>query len=78
LINSFAKGTINSFDAGSFRTAEGGSLFSSGAVGSRDVVVNVTVQGSVTTQNDLVSSIRDGLLQGQNNGQAIVKSATTI
>jgi hypothetical protein len=68
------------FDAGSFRTTEGGSLFSSGAVGSRDrdVVVNVTVQGSVTTQNDLVSSIRDGLLQGQNNGQAILKSAVTI
>jgi hypothetical protein len=68
------------FDAGSFRMAEGGTLFSSGAVGSRDrdVVVNVTVQGSVTTQNDLVSSIRDGLLQGQNNGQAIVKSAVTI
>jgi hypothetical protein len=68
------------FDAGSFRTAEGGSLFSSGAVGSRDrdIVVNLTVQGSVTTQNDLVSSIRDGLLQGQNNGQQIVKSATTL
>lgn len=40
--------------------------------------VNVTVQGSVTTQNDLVASIRDGLLQGQNNGQAIVKSATAL
>jgi hypothetical protein len=40
--------------------------------------VNVTVQGSVTTENDLVSSIRNGLLQGQNNGQAIVKSATAI
>jgi hypothetical protein len=68
------------FNAGSFRMAEGGTLFSSGAVGSRDkdVVVNVTVQGSVTTENDLVSSIRNGLLQGQNNGQAIVKSAVTI
>ena len=40
--------------------------------------VNVTVQGSVTTEADLVSSIRNGLLQGQNNGQAIVKSATAI
>jgi hypothetical protein len=68
------------FDAGSFRMAEGGSLFSSGAVGSRDrdVVVNVTVQGSVTSENDLVTSIRNGLLQGQNNGQAIVKSAVAI
>ena len=68
------------FNAGSFRMAEGGTLFSSGSVGSRDrdVVVNVTVQGSVTSENDLVASIRDGLLQGQNNGQAIVKSAVTI
>ena len=40
--------------------------------------VNVTVQGSVTTENDLVSSIRNGLLQGQNNGQAIVKSSVAI
>jgi hypothetical protein len=40
--------------------------------------VNVTVQGSVTTENDLVASIRNGLLQGQNNGQAIVKSAVAI
>jgi len=66
------------FDAGSFRMAEGGTLFSSGAVGSRDVVVNVTVQGSVTSENDLVASIRNGLLQGQNNGQAIVKSAVAL
>jgi hypothetical protein len=68
------------FNAGSFRMAEGGTLFSSGAVGSRDkdVVVNVTVQGSVTTENDLVASIRNGLLQGQNNGQVITKSAVAI
>jgi hypothetical protein len=40
--------------------------------------VNVTVQGSVTSENDLVASIRNGLLQGQNNGQQIVKSATAL
>ena len=40
--------------------------------------VNVTVQGSVTSENDLVTSIRNGLLQGQNNGQAILKSAVAI
>jgi len=40
--------------------------------------VNVTVQGSVTSENDLVASIRNGLLQGQNNGQAIVKSAVAL
>ncbi len=42
------------------------------------VTINMTVQGSVTSENDLVASIRNGLLQGQNNGQAIVKSAVAI
>ena len=42
------------------------------------VTINMTVQGSVTTENDLVSSIRNGLLQGQNNGQVITKSAVAI
>jgi hypothetical protein len=42
------------------------------------VTINMTVQGSVTTENDLVTTIRNGLLQGQNNGQAIVKSAVAI
>jgi hypothetical protein len=42
------------------------------------VTINMTVQGSVTSENDLVTSIRNGLLQGQNNGQAIVKSAVAI
>jgi hypothetical protein len=40
--------------------------------------VNVTVQGSVTSENDLVASIRNGLLQGQNNGQDILKSSVAI
>jgi hypothetical protein len=42
------------------------------------VTINMTVQGSVTSENDLVASIRNGLLQGQNNGQAILKSAVAI
>jgi hypothetical protein len=42
LVNSYASGNINPFNAGSFRTAEGGSLFNSGAVGSRDININVT------------------------------------
>jgi len=67
----------------------GGASLSSALSGSRyaaqaaaqygaGTTVNVTVQGSVTTENDLVASIRNGLLQGQNNGQAIVKSAVAI
>jgi hypothetical protein len=40
--------------------------------------VTINVYGSVTTENDLVTTVRNGLLQGQNNGQAILKSAVTI
>jgi hypothetical protein len=42
LVNSFANGNIGSFGAGSARVGEGGSIFSSGAVGSRDININVT------------------------------------
>jgi len=38
-------------------------------------VVNVTVQGSVTSENDLVQTIRTGLLRGQYNGQSITLEA---
>jgi len=41
LVNSFASGTIGSFGAGSVKGNEG-SLFNSGAVGSRDININVT------------------------------------
>jgi hypothetical protein len=42
LVNSFAGGNIGSFGAGSARIGEGGSLFNSGAVGSRDINISVT------------------------------------
>jgi hypothetical protein len=58
--------------SGSRYAAQAAAQYGSGTV------VNVTVQGSVTSENDLVASIRNGLLQGQNNGQAIVKSAVAI
>jgi hypothetical protein len=38
----------------------------------------MTVQGNITTEKDLVTSIRDGLLQGQNSGQTILKDATAL
>ena len=68
------------FNAGSFRMAEGGTLFSSSSIGSRDkdIVVNLTVQGSVTTEQDLITTVRNGLLQGQNSGQTIFKDATIL
>lgn len=61
LVNSFAGGAIGSFDAGSFRTSEGGSLFSSGAVGSRDI--NITVNTGIGDPNAIAETI-DEYLQG--------------
>jgi hypothetical protein len=61
LVNSFAGGAIGSFDAGSFRTAEGGSLFNSGAVGSRDI--NITVNTGIGDPNAIAETI-DEYLQG--------------
>jgi phage-related minor tail protein len=40
--------------------------------------VNVTINGSVTSEGDLVNAIRNALLQGQNNGQAITKTAIQL
>jgi hypothetical protein len=40
--------------------------------------VNVVINGSVTTEGDLISAIRNALLQGQNNGQAITKTAIQL
>ena len=40
--------------------------------------VNIVINGSVTTEGDLVNSIRNAILQGQNNGQAITKTAIQL
>jgi len=40
--------------------------------------VNITVNGSVTSEGDLVNAIRNAILQGQNNGQAITKTAIQL
>ena len=40
--------------------------------------VNVVINGSVTTESDLVNTIRNAILQGQNNGQAITKTAIQL
>jgi len=42
---------------------------------SSPVVVNLTVNGSVTTENDLVATVRQGLLRGQYNGQSLTLEA---
>jgi phage-related minor tail protein len=40
--------------------------------------VNIVVNGSVTSEGDLVNSIRNAILQGQNNGQGITKTAIQL
>jgi SLT domain-containing protein len=42
------------------------------------ITITVNNAGSVIAEADLVSSIRNALLQAQNNGQVITKSAVAI
>jgi hypothetical protein len=61
-----------------FRAAQGVMSASSGfkglqAGGSTNVTVNVA--GSVTSENDLVQTVRNGLLRGQYNGQSLTLEA---
>lgn len=69
LVNSYAGGAINPFNAGSFRAAEGGSIFNSGAVGARDI--NITVQTGVGDPNAIAEAIDDVLRQAQQRGTLV-------
>jgi hypothetical protein len=40
--------------------------------------INLTINGSVTSEGDLINTIRNSLLQGQNSGLAITKNAVSI
>lgn len=40
--------------------------------------VNIVINGSVTSEGDLVNTIRNAILQGQNNGQPITKTAIQL
>jgi hypothetical protein len=66
LVNQYAKGGINPFNAGSFRTNEGGSLFDSGAVGSRDI--NITVNTGIGDPNAIAEAIDQVLIDAQQRG----------
>jgi hypothetical protein len=68
LVNSFAGGTIGSFDAGSFRATEGGSLFNSGAVGSRDRDIVINVNTGVGDPNAIAEAIDEVLRQARDRG----------
>ena len=56
--------------AGSKLGFGGGNLMAGGSVN-----VTVNVQGSVTAEQDLVQTIRTGLLYGQGNGDSITLQA---
>jgi len=66
LTNLYAGGAINPFNAGSFRAAEGGSLFNSGAVGSRDI--NITVNTGVGDPNAIAEAIDNVLREARDRG----------
>jgi hypothetical protein len=68
LVNSFAGGAIGSFNAGSFRDTEGGSIFSSGAVGSRDRDINVTINTGVGDPNAIAEAIDQVLIDAVSRG----------
>jgi len=68
LVNSFANGAMNPFNAGAFRTTEGGSLFNSGAVGSRDRDVSITVNTGVGDPEAIARAVEDVIRQSYQRG----------
>jgi len=57
LVNAFAGGDVGSFNAGDFRTAEGGSVFTSGGTGAFDRDVNITVNTGIGDPNAIAETI---------------------
>jgi hypothetical protein len=75
LANSYAGGAINPFNAGSFRGMEGGSLFSSGAVGSRDRDINITIQANtIANPDELTNLIQNSLISLNRRGDSLVQA----
>jgi hypothetical protein len=75
LVNSFANGNVNSFDAGSFRAKEGGSMFNSGAVGARDI--NITIQANtIANPDELTNLIQDSIIRLNRRGDALTQAGS--
>jgi hypothetical protein len=75
LINLAASGAISNFNAGSFRAGEGGSLFSSGAVGSRDI--NITIQANtIANPDELTNMIQDSIIKLNRRGDALTQAGS--
>jgi hypothetical protein len=68
LVNMYAGGAINPFNAGSFREMEGGTVFNSGAVGSRDRDIVINVNTGVGDPNAIAEAIDNVLREAQQRG----------
>jgi hypothetical protein len=68
LVNSFAGGAIGSFSAGSARMGEGGSIFNSGAVGSRDRDIIINVNTGIGDPNAIAEAIDNVLREARDRG----------
>lgn len=66
LINLAAAGAVSNFNAGSFRMAEGGGLFNSGAVGSRDVTITI-----VDKTSGLIEVVQNAVQQNNRYGNSL-------
>jgi hypothetical protein len=77
LTNLYAGGAINPFNAGSFREMEGGTLFNSGAVGSRDRDINITIQANtIANPDELTNMIQNSLIQLNRRGDSLVQAGS--
>jgi hypothetical protein len=75
LVNTFANGAVGGFNAGSFRTAEGGGLFNSGAVGARDI--NITIQANtIANPDELTNMIQDSIIRINRRGDALTQAGS--
>ena len=68
LVNSFASGNIGSFGAGSARAGEGGSIFNSGAVGSRDRDFNINITTGIGDPNAIAEAVNQVLQDAVDRG----------
>jgi len=63
------------FNAGTFRAGEGGSIFSSGAVGSRDI--NVTIQANtIANPDELTNIIQDTIIRLNKRGDYLTTAGS--
>lgn len=77
LTNLYAGGSINPFNAGSFREIEGGSLFNSGSIGSRDRDINITIQANtVANPDELTNLIQRSLIDLNRRGDSLSQAGS--